>query len=888
MQLADLTSIFPRFGGDSMHVSKRVLIVAQGPVPTPEQSHVEGGGLRAWGLAKGMRKNSRDLDVSIAFDECYRKPEHTSEIDGIRIDTWNHQTISSFVRQYDSVVMSYCTGEISVRVAESMRPDQQLILDCYVPIFVEYSARDSADLDREFHAYVNESKLWTRTLLRGDYFLCANAAQERYYQGVLSALGRINPLTYHTPMLMRVPYGIHREEPRPGDRPITRILGDRPARKVLWFGGLYPWFDSRRLVDAVALVNQRVPTRLVMVGAKNPFTTHPVFLANYQDQIAYTQLARHKDLVIMQDWVHFDQRADWYLDADLIVMVNKPGVENSLSWRTRLVDYTWANVPIVTNGGDPLSEELLAASAAARFDSLDPGEMARTLGKLLEDPGALATIKENLAAFRTKLFWDVLTEPLTRAIEEGGKAPDLVLDGLPKSPKVSPVELEPYRQPPARIDPIPRLVNVARNLPAYVRRHGLRATAWKIRNRLERRIRHYLPERVPPEPRIVVLAHRLDLSGAPYVLMDVLAHTVDRGLGEHVHLFTHPPVHYSNVKQLAELGLKTNHLPHLDAVPTFVPGDVVLLNTVAFSPKARATIMDAIQRGIVTQVTWYVHEDDPNRFFTRGEADLISRLIRDQKIVMFAPSQQTCEHYRSYFGVDIRREPYRVDLPRKYHQVRDADDFNTLRFILSGTFLDGRKGQHVVLYALAAFYRQFFQRYRARYREFNLTFAGVEEDWYSQQVLHHQGVLGDRLIVHPKMTREPCLDLIREANMTVCYSLSETMGIFVFEGMLAGHPILRNDCSGIDEQLEEGENGYRLDTNDYWQVVETFERVLNRRKTSNEQLAAMSARSHTIALAQREHRYSELVGQIQTSFRGTRQPPSRPHSRPIRDDVAIS
>src|SRR5262249_19582181 len=156
----------------------------------------------------------------------------------------------------------------------------------------------------------------------------------------------------------------------------------------------------------------------------------------------------------------------------------------------------------------------------------------------------------------------------------------------------------------------------------------------------------------------------------------------------------------------------------------------------------------------------------------------------------------------------------------RYHLVRDADDFETLRFIMPGTFLDGRKGQHAILYALAAFYRHYFEPRPASYREFSLTFVGVEEDWYSQQVVRHARILGDRLKIVPKITREPCLELIRQANVSVCYSLSETGPITIIEGMLAGHPILRNDCSGVDEQLEDGRNGFLLDSGDFWQVVE--------------------------------------------------------------------
>jgi glycosyltransferase involved in cell wall biosynthesis len=288
-------------------------------------------------------------------------------------------------------------------------------------------------------------------------------------------------------------------------------------------------------------------------------------------------------------------------------------------------------------------------------------------------------------------------------------------------------------------------------------------------------------------------------------------------------------------------------------------------------------LFSTLERGVVQQLFWYVHEDAPERIFSDAETARIRRLSQEGKLAIVTLSRQACRRYRRHFVVDILLEPHRVDLPERYQIVRGADDFETLRFILPGTFLDGRKGQHAVLYALGAFFRQFYEPDPTSYREFTLTFVGVEDDWYSRQVVRHRKILGDRVIIHPKTTRESCLELIRAANVTLCYSQSETLPIFVVEGMLAGHPILRNDCSGVDEQLEPGVNGFLLDSDDFWQVVETFERILNRRKTTNEQLAAMSARSHAMALTQRENRYENLIAGIRSAFLGNQTLPSRPH-----------
>ena len=251
-----------------MHGRKRLLIVSHGPIPTPEHLHVEGGGLRCWGLARGIRSNAPDVEITVAYHDSYRKPGHTPEFEGIRIATWDHETIDALARGFDSVLMSYCMGEPAVRLVRGMRRDQQLVLDCYVPIFTEVSARDSADVIREQANYLREIDSWREPLLRRGLLPLRHLAQERYYRGVLSAMGRINPMTYGRSMILEVPYGIYRDNPVVTDHPIMRLVGDGPARKILWFGGMYPWFDARGLVDAVAQVNRTLPARLIIVGAE--------------------------------------------------------------------------------------------------------------------------------------------------------------------------------------------------------------------------------------------------------------------------------------------------------------------------------------------------------------------------------------------------------------------------------------------------------------------------------------------------------------------------------------------------------------------------------------------------------------------------------------------
>src|SRR5207245_2063470 len=220
---------------------------------------------------------------------------------------------------------------------------------------------------------VTERGRWSKVRLRGDYFLCASDTQKIFYTGVLSVLGRINPLTYGQDVIHIVPYGIPDEPPHATVRAMrgTQLADDDFV--VLWFGGLYPWFDIRQLIRAVEnLAAENPKIKLLVVGGKNPFNSRPDFVRQYDEVVAFAKGRGLVDKsVFFVDWVDFDERANWYGTADLIISINAAGSENAFAWRTRVMDYVWAETPIATNGGDPLSEQLIAEGAAHRIGSTD-------------------------------------------------------------------------------------------------------------------------------------------------------------------------------------------------------------------------------------------------------------------------------------------------------------------------------------------------------------------------------------------------------------------------------------------------------------------------------------------------------------------------------------
>jgi glycosyltransferase involved in cell wall biosynthesis len=356
---------------DSMHTNKTCLIVSYGPVPTPKYQKIEGGGMRCWGLAQGL--HARGYAVTVGVNESF--PLDVSVSEDIHLTNWREDTdFVSFINSFDAVIINYSMGGPMSYVVDHISDHVTLILDCYVPIYIEVSARDSEDKENEYKNYSVDIQHWNKALCRGDYFLCANEPQKHMYMGSLGALGIINPYSYKTARVFVVPFGVERSVDIPNKRNPYLELGIKKTDSILlWFGGLYPWFNILPLLDAVERISKdNKQFKFVIVGGKNPYNSHPDFLKQYE---ATREFAEKKKLInhviYFVDWVDFQDRYNWYQHVKAVISINNVGEENSYSWRTRVMDFVGGELPMITNGGDPLSDSLIRVGAAIKLDAVD-------------------------------------------------------------------------------------------------------------------------------------------------------------------------------------------------------------------------------------------------------------------------------------------------------------------------------------------------------------------------------------------------------------------------------------------------------------------------------------------------------------------------------------
>jgi glycosyltransferase involved in cell wall biosynthesis len=277
-----------------------------------------------------------------------------------------------------------------------------VVVDFYDPYVIENLHYWKSRGDEVF---AHDHATTMRSLMRGDFFLCASDAQRLFYLGMMTAAGRLTPEIFWNDPTLRsritlVPFGV----PPPRDRSL-----EASGNEVL-FGGIYDWYTPKVAVQAMAIVRERFP------DARLTFNTHPNAEATPQSAAAEVQsFVRERgygEFVRFEPWVAYENRSAFYDRFRLALVTFPPSLETDLSMRTRIFDFLWAGLPVVTSSA-PGTDAILERYGAGRVvKEDDPARVAAAVVELLENPDRMATFREGAARFTRNYQWPLLLEPL--------------------------------------------------------------------------------------------------------------------------------------------------------------------------------------------------------------------------------------------------------------------------------------------------------------------------------------------------------------------------------------------------------------------------------------------------------------------------------------------
>ena len=357
----------------------------------------------------GIRSLKIACELGKHFDVTLMTPnDEIAGLDGVRtIGSMRGRDARKLLSTFDVVVAQALEpGQIRYLAGRETR----VVYDLYDPLITENLGLfgDETNPIGE-SAYRLSTVHQLSALAAGDAFICASERQRDLWLGALGALGRIDLQGYRDSPDLRmlidvVPFGIEPERPV-ADRPVLRGVVDgirREDRILLWGGGIWNWLDPLTLIRALGeIARERDDVKLVFLGLEHP-NPNAAEMAMAGKAVALADetglLDRH--VFFNRAWVPYRDRHNFLLEADLGVSAHFDNVETRFAFRTRLLDYFWADLPVVTTEGDVLGD-LVAERGLGRavgFEDVD-GWVRSTLA-LLDDSQEYQRARANIESTR--------------------------------------------------------------------------------------------------------------------------------------------------------------------------------------------------------------------------------------------------------------------------------------------------------------------------------------------------------------------------------------------------------------------------------------------------------------------------------------------------------
>jgi GT2 family glycosyltransferase len=413
---------------DHLRPKGRILIVTADRL----SRKMAGPAIRCWELARVL---SREHDVVLATTT---QPDLTHP--DFQVMQVNSGRIDDLLKRTDLVIFQ---GFIMFFYPQIAKSDVPVLVDIYDPFHLEglELRREDAPVER-FATARSDTRILNEQLARGDFFVCASEKQRDFWLGQLTGIGRVNPATYDDDMSLRrlldvAPFGLPGEPPVKTADVLKGVIDgiEEDDFLLLWGGGVYNWFDPLTLIRALAAVADDLPrVKLFFMGRAHPNPDVPKM------RMAEAALRLSRDLGLLgkrvffnDGWVDYDERANYLLEADVGVSTHFEHIETAFSFRTRILDYLWAGLPILATEGDSLSRLVKARGLGLTVPPEDVDATAEALRRLHDDAGLYATCKANAESLAPEMTWERVLAPIVefarmprRAADHAEAAEDLV------------------------------------------------------------------------------------------------------------------------------------------------------------------------------------------------------------------------------------------------------------------------------------------------------------------------------------------------------------------------------------------------------------------------------------------------------------------------------
>lgn len=365
-----------------------------------------GPGIRYWNIAKQL---ANYFNIILLIPNKIEDTIELNDQEKIKIDTTNRKTIYKYLKESNIVITQ---GLIVNKYAELRKKKVPLVIDLYDPFILENLElrKNNKALDKEVR-YSMDLSILIEQIKYGDFFLCASEKQKDYWIGFMSALRKINPIIYNdlrisNDLISIIPFGIEKTPLKDNGKSVRNKYGlGEEDTLLVWAGGIWEWMDPFTVVKALDLLKDK-NIKCLFMGTKRPGQEDD-YAPNVKALIELSnKLELTNKVVFFEEWVPFRGREKYLMAADIGITTYLRNLEGEYSFRTRILDYIWADTPFIITKGDYFAYLADDKKIGLTVEEKKPEELAEKILMLKEDKALYENCKSNILTIKESFYWE--------------------------------------------------------------------------------------------------------------------------------------------------------------------------------------------------------------------------------------------------------------------------------------------------------------------------------------------------------------------------------------------------------------------------------------------------------------------------------------------------
>ena len=291
---------------------------------------------------------------------------------------------------------------------------KKIVFDQYDPVIFEFMERKTGSVFEIIQKKMMLVlwKMRQRIILRvGNVFLVANERQKDFLIGQIAVLGYTKKLDSVTVL----PFGL------PDTKPVKThpVLRGKKIKKgdflLIWGGGIWDWFDPFTLLHALSKIqSKRDDIKVYFPGLIPPSP------ASRKMTVVEEFLTKTKNLGLLEttvfvntEWTPYAQRADYLLEADAGISLHKDSFETRFAFRTRILDYLWAGLPIIASQGDCWADIIGKQGIGITVVPEDVNDVVAAIVRMADDGSFREHCRKQIPPVAKEYAWSALTDRLS-------------------------------------------------------------------------------------------------------------------------------------------------------------------------------------------------------------------------------------------------------------------------------------------------------------------------------------------------------------------------------------------------------------------------------------------------------------------------------------------